>query len=998
MTTTALALKGVKHYWRTNLATMAGLAIAVAVLAGAVAVGDSVRASLREIALRRLGNTHHALVSNNFFRESLTPDCPLIALEAAVTHDDSGRRASKVALYGVDQRFFEFHGRAVDAPRGAEVLVSPALAAELVAKPGDSLLLRMPRASAIPTESLHGQKDDPGRTIRTRLRDEIAPAAMGEFSLNPQQGPVRAVFVSLDRLQRDLDLDGRVNTALLRSVPDLRAHYRLEDIGLRVRGRMLEHEAMIFSDDLVKQSLEAIGGGEPVFTYLANVIRANGREIPYSLVAAVDSPDLPSDNSMVLNEWAARELQAKPGDQISIEYFLWDPSGRLVTQGAKFTVSAIAPVAPEDRELAPEYPGISGAENISDWDPPFPLDLKLIRPADEDYWHKYRATPKAYIRLGAGQKLWRTRYGAVTSIRLPEGFDPERLRASLDPRVHGLTIVDVRADALAASQGATDFGEYFLYFSFFLLVSALLLAGLFFRFGLEQRAAEIATLRALGWSVAQVRRLHLTEALLIGVAGSAIGLIGAAAYAGLIMTALRTWWVDAVGTRELALHLTPVSLLIGFAGGLIMAPLAVWGALRRIGRTTPRHFPHLRNTRLGIYAGIAAALGVALLFIGGAAGFFGSGALLLIAALLLVRRFLASSSGHVSTVGLLGYRYASNRPGRSVLCIALIASATFLIVSIDSFRRTGTSEDPGWAYVAESAIPVYHDPNNQDGRAALNLPGNLQAKWLAFRLRPGDDASCLNLYQPRNPRVLGVPESYLKLPPQSDGTISTAVDANTLQYALHKKLGDVIEVGGKHLRVTTVLNDSLFQSELLISNADFQRAYPEEGGYRVFLLDAPPESVAPIETALSDYGLDITGAAERRAAFHRVENTYLTTFQTLGALGLLLGTAGLAAILLRNTLERRRELGLLRAVGFNPRHLATMTLSENLFLLVCGLATGFACALIAVVPVVLQRGGSLPWPSLFALLATVLAAGVLSSWLAVRVVVRSPLLNALRSE
>ena len=52
---------------------------------------------------------------------------------------------------------------------------------------------------------------------------------------------------------------------------------------------------------------------------------------------------------------------------------------------------------------------------------------------------------------------------------------------------------------------------------------------------------------------------------------------------------------------------------------------------------------------------------------------------------------------------------------------------------------------------------------------------------------------------------------------------------------------------------------------------------------------------------------------DRIAAFHRVENTYLSTFQSLGALGLLLGTAGLAAVLLRNVLERRRELALLRA-------------------------------------------------------------------------------------
>ena len=53
-----------------------------------------------------------------------------------------------------------------------------------------------------------------------------------------------------------------------------------------------------------------------------------------------------------------------------------------------------------------------------------------------------------------------------------------------------------------------------------------------------------------------------------------------------------------------------------------------------------------------------------------------------------------------------------------------------------------------------------------------------------------------------------------------------------------------------------------------------------------------------------DFGADATGTAERLAQFHRVENTYLSTFQALGGLGLILGTMGLATVLLRNVLER----------------------------------------------------------------------------------------------
>ena len=72
-----------------------------------------------------------------------------------------------------------------------------------------------------------------------------------------------------------------------------------------------------------------------------------------------------------------------------------------------------------------------------------------------------------------------------------------------------------------------------------------------------------------------------------------------------------------------------------------------------------------------------------------------------------------------------------------------------------------------------------------------------------------------------------------------------------------------------------------------------------------------------VEKELQPFGVDAVSTTERLAAFHRVENTYLSTFQALGGLGLLLGTIGLAAVMFRNVLERRRELALLRAVGYD---------------------------------------------------------------------------------
>jgi ABC-type antimicrobial peptide transport system permease subunit len=939
-----------------------------------------------------MGATQFAVTSTAPFREALLPDAPLIALEAVVTHDRSGRRASKVALYAVDERFWRFHGKGVEAPDRNQFLLSDALAGELNAVAEDPILVRVERTSAIPTESLHGRKDDPGRTIRGVMREVIARPAMGEFSLSPQQGPVRAIFVNLSRFQRDLEMNGRVNVALAASSPEqrIRSDFQLEDIGLRMRDGFVEHESLMLGDATVDAIRKLDPQAQPALTYMANTIRANGREIPYSVVTAMGEG---AEDEITLSDWAARDLQAKPGDAVELEYYLWDPSGRLVTKTASFrNGGTVAPIEEWQRRLAPEYPGISDALTMSDWDPPFPMNLGRIRQADEDYWNKYAATPKAFVKLAAGQKLWRSRYGAATSVRT--SVAPDALRRAVDP-LKTLVVQDVRTAAIQASQGATDFGEYFIYFSFFLVVSALLLAGMFFRFGIEQRLHEITTLRALGWSVADVRKLLLMESLGVGLVGSLVGCIAAFLYSHFVLYALRTLWVGAVGTRELTMVFSPVSVLIGFFGGLLMALGVVIGALRSIGKRAPREVA-LRKTRAPMWAAILAVAGVAAAIAGGAGGFFGGAALLLGAALAFIYGRLRRSTGRIATVPQLGVRYSAHRPGRAVLSIALIASATFLIVAVDSFRRSGHESTDGPRYFAESAIPIFYDPNTAEGREALNVTA--EATWTAFRLRPGDDASCLNLYQPRNPRVIGAPATFLRLEGARGNAIPAAVDANTLQYVLHRKLGDVMEVGGIPLQFVRTLPDTVFQSEIVINDADFQRAYPEEQGFRVFLIDAPAGADADIEKAMADYGLDVTSVAERIAAFHQVENTYLTTFQSLGALGLLLGTVGLAAVLLRNVLERRRELALLRAAGFNTANISRMILAENLFMLAAGLVAGIVCAAIAVLPTVLQRGGSPPWLTVILLALGVTVVGVLASLLAVRAAVRSPILNALRYE
>jgi ABC-type lipoprotein release transport system permease subunit len=1049
MRTLTLLRRNLAWYWRTNLAVVGGVATAVAVLAGALLVGDSVRASLRDLLLGRLGRADFVVAGSHFFRDDLARAwpgaAPLIALDGVVTHESSGRRAIAVAVYGVDRRFWEFQRYAGEPPQGREVFLSDGLAREFGASPGDAVLVRVEKPSSIPLESLHGRKDDVGRTLRL-----TAAAGRADFSLRPQQGDARAVFVPLERLRRDLGLAGRANTIVVAGeAPEraLREQFRIEDLGLRLRALpeqgaiALESESALL-DDAIAAKAEAAARAlglkpSPVLAYLANDIRAGARSVPYSLVAAIDMPGAAAD-AITLNDWTARDLGVKPGDAVSLDYYVWKGDGRLAVESAAFRVDRVTPIAgfAADRTLAPDYPGITGSESLHDWDPPFPLDLKRIRPADEEYWKRYRATPKAFIPIARGQQLWRSRFGQLTSLRItpPSPEYAAKLRAALDPARMGLAVAAVRADGLRAAEGSTDFGEYFVYFSFFLVVSALLLAGLFFKLGVEQRMREIGVLRALGFGMRRIGVLFLGEGVALAAMGAVIGAAAAVGYAALLMLGLRTWWVGAVGTRLLSLHVSPSSLAGGVAGGLLTAVAAIAWTLRSLRPATPRGLlmeaaaPPARRGRTRAIAIAAGLLGLALVAAAlagrmeASGAFFGAGALLLVSALSFEWLWLtAGPAARVRSVAGMGLRNAGYRPGRSVLSIALIASASFLIVSLDAFRKEGGDAGAGgYPLLAESALPLIHNPATAAGREALNLPASSAERWVPFRLKPGDDASCLNLYRPRNPRVLAPPADFLRAArfdfqdaiakspnpwlllerEEPDGAIPAIADANSMTYALHVKLGEAFMVDGRSFRIVASLRDSVFQGELIVSEAHFLRAFPDEPGYRFFLIDAPrpAEAIAGIEQALSDYGLDVTAAAERLAGFHRVENTYLSTFQALGALGLVLGTIGLAAIILRNVLERRRHLAMLCAVGYRLRDLRRMTLAENAVVVCAGLATGALCALIAIAPAAVARGGRLPSATLVLLLGGVALAGAAASLAATSAALRGPLLETLKSE
>ncbi len=945
-------------------------------------------------------------------------------------------------------------------------------------------------------------------------------------------------------------------------------------------GRAVELKtSRIFLDPpVIRAALAADINAQPVLTYLVNLITATTNATPYSMVTAADAPwtkaDL-RDDEIVVSQWLAEDLQVKPGDEIALVYFDPESGARLVEHTNTFHVRSIVPMEMPwaDRTLMPDFPGIEKAESTSEWDAGFPLTYK-VRPKDDEYWRQNRGTPKAFITLAAGQKMWGNRFGNLTAIRFPvptngtaaltpalspgerENRSPafattktgdgspasekskavqrlspfpggeaqgqgerrtnlvgtsstssqasspkngdavervptevesyraaleKKILANLKPEELGLRFEPVREQALKAAEESQDFGGLFLGFSFFVIAAALLLMALLFSLGLEQRAPEIGTLLALGFTPRQVRQLLLREAMVLSLLGGIIGALGGLGYARAMLHGLTTIWRDAVGATALNFHSTGQTLVIGIFASTVVSVLTIWLALRKFVKRPARELlvgevgaeeSNVQSLKSKITTAAALLAGVALagwaVVTGDTANagiFFGAGALVLIAGLSFASARLAQASGAPSTgsartvtrsqraepvlgapinAALLALRGCARRRKRSLATIAMLASGSFLIVSIGVFRLDAnrdaskkTSGTGGFALIGETTMPVVHDLNTASGRDFFALSErDLQGvSFVPFRVKEGDEASCLNLNRAQKPRLLGVKPELLEgrfsfagmihgpprelkwnllrpppasVNPASDVPLVPAIgDANSVQWAMGKKLGDTIDftdAQGRPFRVwivATVAN-SILQGNLLIDETEFVKRFPGESGYRMFLLDAPSNAVSQVSATLSramqDVGLELTPAPQRLAQFNAVQNTYLGTFQVLGGLGLLLGSVGLGIVVLRNVLERRGELAVLLAVGFRKPQVQRLLLLENGALLAAGLALGVGAAAVAVLPALLAPDVELPYASLALTLTVVLANGVLWTWVATRFAVRGDLLAALRNE
>ncbi|TWT99646.1 FtsX-like permease family protein [Botrimarina colliarenosi] len=1092
-----LARRGLWGWRRAHAATAAGVAIATAVLVGALVVGDSVRGSLRDLTLQRLGAIDYALAPGRSFRAELADEmqqqndgarvAPLLLAPASVSVrvDGKTRNASRLTLVGCDERFLAMG--AEDWPlqeRG--VLLTAAVAAELGVVAGDSVLLRTKSASALPADSALGEKADTVASQRLRVTAVLPAEGLARFGLAPTQGAPRNAFVPLAVAQRLIGLEGECTALIIDAETTPTVAPKLADYGLsfdqpRPDVWQLESRELVLTDQVVAAARRA-WATLPVTastTYLADTIRVGDRTIPYSTVAGIEAtpaqPSIaPTDNgAIVLNRWAADDLNAKVGDPVTLTYYEPESTHGELREAPPVTLklSAIVELSDADGESTaandprwtPQLEGVTDAESIDNWDLPFEL-TETIRDQDETYWDDYRTTPKAFVSFALAEKLWGSRWGDVSLLRVaaPEadGADlTQRLLDTIDPADLGFAPLAIRAQGLAASSGSTPFDVLFLLFSMFLIGAALLLIVLLVWLAIDERRREVGLLGAIGFDRRRVRRGQLREMAPVAGLGALVGAAVGVAYAAGLLYLLRTVWVAAVGAPFLRLHVGPLTLVASTVGAWVVAIATIAWAVRSATKTPPRTLlaggsaqppsGGAGKSRLatGVALGCATLAGVAAMSGGSLRGeaaagvFFAVGGLTLVALLATIYRFSRREGANSAGLALprLAAMNVRRRPGRSLLTIGLVAAASFLLLATSAFRLPPTDAGTGgFDLIAQSDQPLHYDLATADGRRELGFSSDGEAALAGatvygFRVQDGEDASCRNLYQTKQPRVLGVTPRFAEVADNrptpmewadnanpaapwtvlanravaADMPVPVVLDFNTAMYSL-KLYGGVgsqftirDEVGEEvTVEVAGLLKNSVLQGDLLMGEADFLRLFPSASGYRFFLIagDDPAALADRLEDTLADYGFDAQSASARLADFLAVQNTYLSTFQALGGLGLALGAIGLAVAQFRNLLERRGELALLRAAGFTKDRLRRLVLLENLTLLAAGLAAGAIAAAATLGPLSAQSDAQLPWLMAIALIAATVAIGLVASRIASGRALSAPLTAALRGE
>jgi len=1005
-----LLLANLRHRWGVQVLTVAVIAIGTSVLVGSFLVGHSMTTSLETVMGHRLGNVHHSLslgdrsVTQAFVNKLNQNGIQAVGVVQSRGHLISrkdNRQLGKIQVWGIDEKFWKL-GTSTPVKNG--VLVNQSLAKRLELQAGDQLLLKLLQGGEGVSETVVGTMDQSPRSLELKLEGIVDSDSFGDINLLANQMAPYNLFIPIDSITSAIGLEGRVNRVLTteshrpKLVDLLKHHLGLGDLEIELL-ELPSGEWELRSPRVFLESAWGEGESSTLFTYLGTSIQHKEKKTPYPIVAGLKGKGplgQLKENGILLTDWIAEDLSASLGDQITLDYAWLDPLHRLKNRQYTFTVEGILPVTSPliDPKMMPDFPGLKDSEHCRDWEVGFKMDLDSIRDKDETYWETHRGRPKAFIHYATAQKLWSNRFGDKTALRFPSQSRKKltkKLLGQLKPSQLGIIWQNHRKAGELANAGAMDFSGLFMGFSLFISIASISLMHMLFRFRLEGEAEFISLQSALGFSKKQLRRNATASFLLLSIPGLFLGVCLGHLFGAFLLARLDGSWQDAIGNWNLSFHSGLKPSLYGALSGWLLAWLSLWPSLKKIARpktesaqNTPKQRPWL---------GWLACIGAVILLVKmitlsvSSTDFFGLGTLLMILWISFSRFLFKERPLPFGRLSFLLSQIA-RRPSRSLTVILMMAVGSFMVLSLEAFRilpdnntTLKTSGSGGFQLMLKLERGMERDLNDTFIQEQLGLsPEKLNgASFFPLRYSPGEDASCLNLNRAQRPNLIGIDplefdassrftvlgstsENRPWLALQKKGeAIPVIGDQNTLLYSLGLGIGSHFTMTGEQGQeisfvVVGTIAPSIFQDGLLVDRQRLLEAFPSTKGFGRVMVEGPLGNLETfrneLNLGLESHGVDTFLTQDQLMAFHRVQNRYLSIFQSLGWLGLGLGCAGLFLVILQNVQDRKKEIALWTALGKNLQSIRYDFIVEHCLLFLSGLGGGMICGVIAIAPMV----------------------------------------------
>lgn len=570
MNQTTLLTHSRSYYRRFYRLVVIAVIIMMAVITGSLLLGDSVRGTLADRVNERLGNTETVITSGTGFMCDEIMDSPILAKAKGYLLVDGfmsvNDKLIPIYIWGSDE--IEYGQSEINEPLAKRASINKDHIE------GQSIIVHLPSHSLVPSGSLFVTK-----SYATQMRLEIKGVRDikhgGNLLLKNEQTLPLNVFVCREELCEMMEIDSKINVILSEervSEEQIAEMWEPSLSGISLTDTTLTSERIFIQDEIVNN----LNPDVIYFSYLVNDIATDRDTVPYSFVTAMtewNGTSL-SDNDIILADYTAKRLNVSKGDQVDMSYFISDDLKSLKTTAKTFVVKDIVPLDDirKDKLLMTEFPGLSNVETCTDWDSDLPINMDRIKKIDEDYWYDYKQTPKAIVAYDAVIDDWGNSFGTATALK---GNWKQDDGASLIDSKSLITTVSPRESGLYAAKHGTDFSSLFMALGFFIILSAILLIQnpLLEMFAL--RKDEIDLYRQLGFKAKDIRMLLSREAFSVMLLASPIGIIAGILYSGITLWLLGNVWSGATHTEGFALHIDPLTIIIGWAVGILICAVSL---------------------------------------------------------------------------------------------------------------------------------------------------------------------------------------------------------------------------------------------------------------------------------------------------------------------------------------------------------------------------------------------------------------------------------------